>query len=99
KIPCTISEEGFGAVVETHCNASLPTITILIGDISRGFRLPDSRLILIAEEELFGKRVRRRGVSEVRKKQLLASLAELKPGDFMVHIDHGIGLYRGLQHI
>jgi transcription-repair coupling factor (superfamily II helicase) len=74
-------------------------VTILIGDISRGFRLPDSRLILIAEEELFGKRVRRRGVSEVRKKQILASLAELKPGDFMVHIDHGIGLYRGLQHI
>jgi transcription-repair coupling factor (superfamily II helicase) len=103
KIPCFISEGGFGTV-ETHCNASLhntslPFISILIGDISRGFRLPDSRLILIAEEELFGKRVKRRGVSEVRKKQLLASLAELKPGDFMVHIDHGIGLYRGLQHI
>jgi transcription-repair coupling factor (superfamily II helicase) len=104
KIPCSISEGDFGATVETHCNtspfnASPPAITILIGDISRGFRLPDSRLILIAEEELFGKRVKRRGVSEVRKKQLLASLAELKPGDFMVHIDHGIGLYRGLQHI
>ena len=98
-ISCSISEAGFSEVVETHSNASLATITILIGDISRGFRLPSSRLILIAEEELFGKRVRRRGVSEVRKKQLLASLAELKPGDYMVHIDHGIALYRGLQHI
>ncbi len=100
-IPCTISEAGFHDVVgaETQRAASLPSITILIGDISRGFRLPSSRLILIAEEELFGKRVRRRGVSEMRKKQLLASLAELKPGDYMVHIDHGIGLYRGLQHI
>jgi transcription-repair coupling factor (superfamily II helicase) len=97
KIPCSISEARFGDVVEF--NKSRPSVTILIGDISRGFRLPDSSLILIAEEELFGKRVRRRGVSEVRKKQLLASLAELKPGDYMVHIDHGIGLYRGLQHI
>jgi transcription-repair coupling factor (superfamily II helicase) len=35
----------------------------------------------------------------MRKKQLLASMAELKPGDYMVHIDHGIALYRGLQHI
>jgi transcription-repair coupling factor (superfamily II helicase) len=94
---CTISEAGFLDAVRRK--ESQTSITILIGDISRGFRLPDSRLILIAEEELFGKRVRRRGVSEVRKKQLLASLAELKPGDFMVHIDHGIGLYRGLQHI
>jgi transcription-repair coupling factor (superfamily II helicase) len=74
-------------------------VTLLLGDISRGFRLPESGLVMIAEEELFGKRIKRRGVSEVRKKQILASLAELKSGDFMVHIDHGIGLYRGLQHI
>jgi transcription-repair coupling factor (superfamily II helicase) len=111
KIPCVISEAGFQDVVslppfqgegrggDGGKDYRSAAITILIGDISRGFRLSDSRLILIAEEELFGKRVKRRGVSEVRKKQLLASLAELKPGDYMVHIDHGIGLYRGLQHI
>ena len=97
KIPCIISEAGFGDVAGRK--EFQPSVTILVGDISRGFRLPASHLILIAEEELFGKRVRRRGVSEMRKKQLLASLAELKPGDYMVHIDHGIGLYRGLQHI
>ena len=74
-------------------------VVLLLGDISRGFRQPDSRLAVIAEEELFGKRVRRHGVSEVRKQQILSSLAELKPGDHMVHVDHGIGLYRGLQHI
>lgn len=100
-IPCSITEEGFGDVVRVVSpqKTALPVVKILVGDISRGFRLPDSHLVLIAEEELFGKRVKRRGVSEVRKKQLLASLAELKPGDYMVHIDHGIGLYRGLQHI
>lgn len=97
KLPCFITEALFpDALPRSQAESA---IAILIGDISRGCRLPDSHLILIAEEELFGKRVRRRGVSEVRKKQLLASLAELKPGDYMVHIDHGIGLYRGLQHI
>ena len=112
KLPCFISEAGFACpppgLPPLRGGVLLPPpagegwgggIHILIGDISRGFRLPDSHLILIAEEELFGRRVRRRGVSEMRKKQLLASLAELKPGDYMVHIDHGIGLYRGLQHI
>ncbi|MBC8018339.1 MAG: transcription-repair coupling factor, partial [Verrucomicrobia bacterium] len=104
RIPCDISESSFSEAVSglTTTNPLLNqegAITLLMGDISHGFRLPDSRLVLIAEEELFGKRVRRRGVSEVRKKQILASLAELKPGDFMVHIDHGIGRYHGLQHI
>jgi len=95
-IPCSISETSF---IEA-ASAPIGTAVVLqMGDISRGFRLPEGRLVLIAEEELFGRRVRRRGVSEVRKKQILASLAELKPGDFMVHIDHGIGRYHGLQHI
>ena len=72
---------------------------ILIGEISRGFRLEEERLVVVAEEEIFGKRVKRRGLSEARKKQLLTSLAELKPGDHMVHIDFGVALYRGLQHL
>ena len=102
KIPSIISEASFAGSLppfQGEGRVGEGIVKILIGELSRGFRLPDSRLVLIAEEELFGKRVRRRGVSEVRKKQLLASLAELKPGDYMVHIDHGIGLYRGLQHI
>jgi len=101
-IPCILSETSFVEAVgeERHSDTSQPAVvTLLLGDISRGFRQPDSRLALIAEEELFGKRVRRHGISEVRKKQILSSLAELKPGDHMVHVDHGIGLYRGLQHI
>ena len=95
-LSCTISEASFS---ETIATPNSTNVTLLMGDISRGFRLTDARLVLIAEEELFGKRVRRRGISEVRKKQILSSLAELKPGDFMVHIDHGIGRYHGLQHI
>jgi len=96
-IPGFISEATFSEVVAGNPPPS--GVTLIMGEISRGFRLPSSRLALIAEEELFGKRVRRRGLSEVRKKQILASLAELKPGDYMVHVDHGIGLYRGLQHV
>ena len=72
---------------------------VLIGEISRGFRLEEERLAVIAEEEIFGKRVRRRGITEARKKQILSSLAELKPGDHIVHVDHGVGWYRGLQHM
>ncbi len=71
-----------------------------VGDLSKGFRLPEARLAVIAEEELFGKRIRRKSsLTALRTKQIMASLAELKPGDAMVHIDHGIGIYRGLQHL
>ncbi|BCG45452.1 Transcription-repair coupling factor [Citrifermentans bremense] len=74
-------------------------VEILTGEISRGFRLEEERLVVVAEEEIFGKRVKRRGLSEAKKKQLLTSLAELKPGDHMVHVDFGVAIYRGLEHL
>ncbi len=91
----TISERSFPRERSRRDNK----LVILVGELSRGFRLPEEKLLVIAEEELFGKRVKRRGLTEARKKQLLSSLAELKPGDPMVHIDFGIGIYRGLQHL
>ncbi len=74
-------------------------VSILVGELSRGFRLAEDKLVVVAEEEIFGQRVKRRGLTEARKKQILTSLAELKPGDYMVHIDFGVALYRGLQHL
>ena len=96
-ISCTLHEaEPF----DSEALAVNTDLLLTIGDLSRGFRLPDAKLAVIAEEELFGKRTRRKtGVTALRTKQILASLAELKPGDAMVHLDHGIGIYRGLQHL
>jgi transcription-repair coupling factor (superfamily II helicase) len=95
RLPLELSEERFPKAA-----ARAPgRVEVLIGDIARGFRLEAERLVVIAEEEIFGKRVKRRGLSEARKKQLLTSLAELKPGDHMVHIDFGVAIYRGLEHI
>jgi len=94
-VSLSVSEDRFGA------GAALagPGIMLLTGEISRGFRLAGEGLVVIAEEEIFGKRVKRRDISEIRKKQILLSLEELKPGDFMVHTDFGVGLYQGLQHL
>ena len=91
----TLSERDFPGEAATPGDRP----AVLLGEISRGFRLLDERLTIIAEEELFGRRIRRRGLTEARKKQILSSLAEMKSGDFIVHLDHGIGYYRGLQHI
>ncbi|HBA87350.1 MAG TPA: transcription-repair coupling factor [Geobacter sp.] len=95
RLPLELSEERFPAAA----NRPPGRVEILIGEISRGFRLKDERLVVVAEEEIFGKRVKRRGLSEAKKQQLLTSLAELKPGDHMVHLDFGVALYRGLEHL
>jgi transcription-repair coupling factor (superfamily II helicase) len=71
---------------------------ILIGELSAGFRLPADGLSLVTGEQIFGERRRRRGRA-IDVGKFLASLAELKPDDLVVHIDHGIGRYKGLRHL
>ncbi len=76
----------------------VPKITI--GGLNNGFYLPNEKLNIICEEEIFGRRShRQKKTGRQRAKQLMTSLAELKNGDFIVHTDHGIGRYLGLTHL
>ncbi len=69
------------------------------GRISGGFHLPGLNLVLLSEEEIFGKKVLRRRVRPVREGYFLKSFGELAEGDFVVHTEHGIGRYQGLQKL
>jgi len=69
------------------------------GKISLGFHFPGLKLVMISEEDIFGKKVARRRTRPVREGYFLQSFGELKEGDYVVHTDHGIGIYRGLQKL
>ncbi|MBW2454681.1 MAG: transcription-repair coupling factor [Deltaproteobacteria bacterium] len=77
-------------------------VHVTVGPLARGMVAPAEGLVLITEEEIFGSRThrrRRRAQSgKARSKQLLEDLRSLAVGDFVVHIEHGIGRYEGLSH-
>lgn len=74
-------------------------VTILIGHISSGFEFPSEKIIFVAEAELFGEKAYRRKTSSKKSlRRILSSLGQLKESDHIVHIDYGIGIYRGLKH-
>jgi transcription-repair coupling factor (superfamily II helicase) len=74
-------------------------IVIREGRISGSFEYPGMNLIVISDEEIFGKKTHRRKWRPAREGFFLKSFGELKEGDFVVHTEHGIGLYRGLQKL
>ncbi len=77
---------------------SLPgRLEIRIAPLSEGFSLPLARLAVVTEEEIFGKRERRRQRSGWREGAAVEGLGQLAPGDHLVHAEHGIGIYRGLM--
>src|SRR5206468_460385 len=71
----------------------------LVGELTRGVWLPADRLALVTEAEIFGERRQVRRGPRARPADFLSTLAELKPNDYVVHVDHGIGIYRGLRHM
>ncbi len=73
-------------------------VKVLVGGLDRGFLWPKERLAVVCEEEIFGKRVRRRARKPVSG-IFLNSFQDLHAGDFVVHVDHGIGVYRELAHL
>ncbi|CCI85138.1 transcriptional repair coupling factor [Lactobacillus pasteurii DSM 23907 = CRBIP 24.76] len=71
---------------------------ILVGNFSQGFNLPASKLIYLTERELFNKRVqRKKAIRTLENAQRLRNYTELKPGDYVVHVNHGIGRFEGIQ--
>ena len=74
-------------------------ISIILGKLSGGFDFPGMRLAVVTEHELFfqPKKKTRRKMFQEGKRQLL--LEDLKPGDFVVHVNYGVGRYEGIENI
>jgi transcription-repair coupling factor (superfamily II helicase) len=71
---------------------------VVIGPLHQGFRIPEANLVLMTFDETFGTR-KRQPPSKAYPSHYLTSLSELKQDDYVVHLDHGIGVYRGLKFL
>ncbi len=71
---------------------------LVVAELSGGCRLTTAGILVLTGAELFQRSPVRRGRSRARGKPI-SSLMQLDPGDLVVHLSHGIGLYRGLKHI
>ncbi|MFE8704038.1 transcription-repair coupling factor [Cytobacillus sp. FJAT-54145] len=73
-------------------------VQIMKGSLNTGFELPIQKLAVITEEELFNKKPkkspRRQKLSNAER---IKSYSELKVGDYVVHVNHGIGKYLGIE--
>ncbi|MGB9753993.1 transcription-repair coupling factor [Roseiflexus castenholzii] len=91
--------EGMQRDIEPAVDPSL--FTAIHGSLDAGFRLPALRLTLFSDSEIFGWRQRRIVTGKQRRRERsvedrAAFLRGLKPGDYVVHIEHGIAVYEGL---
>ena len=77
-----------------------PALALTLAPLDRGLFLPQAELLVVTESVLFGERIlqrRRREVSATNQELAFRSLSELTLNAPVVHIDHGVGRYMGLE--
>jgi len=89
-------EEIHPFIIKAGEHQIIPLI-ITYGNISSGFIYPESSLLIVTEEEMFGKRTKRRPPTKQKVRSFLTSFQDIKEGDYVVHVYHGVGQYEGLK--
>ena len=90
--------ENYGLVLPVLPGISYPKRSrewgIIEGPIRRGFRTDD--IIVLTEDDIAGPKKRVVKKQWGSRDEFLASFKDLTPGELVVHVDHGIGVYRGI---
>lgn len=68
------------------------------GHVEAGYEYPLIKFVVISETDIFG-RTRKKRKRKTYEGQKIQSFSDLKPGDYVVHENHGIGIYRGIEKI
>lgn len=95
-----ISERDIPAYFSEELDRKMTEGEILVtaGFLREGIEYPDSGFVFISESDIFGsarkkKKIKRYSGDKIR------SLRDISPGDYVVHENYGVGIYRGLEKI
>lgn len=77
---------------------NLRGINFQLGNLSGGFSLPNARLIVLTEKNIFGGQIHRHKNKKFDNAgDKIKHFSDIKPGDYVVHVDNGIGKYLGVE--
>ncbi|MDF2569620.1 MAG: mfd [Sporomusa sp.] len=93
-----LSDEGITTIMAQEGNMPLipGAVIVLAGTLSGGFELPQAKLAVLTELDIFGRQKKKRRL-RVGKDQQITYFRDINLGDYVVHINHGIGKYVGVE--
>ncbi len=92
EISCTLAKS-FDEIPEAG------KIVVTHGGLRRGFEYPLIQTVVISDKEIFGESKKKRKKARISKENRIDSFTDLHVGDFVVHQNHGIGQYVGLERL
>lgn len=84
------------AVVASQAVLPEKLVSIMQGTLLNGFELPEARLVVVTEKDIFG-RQKKKLLQKKEQGEKISHFREIKVGDYVVHVNHGIGKYLGVE--
>ena len=84
------------AVIPNPDTIEAKLVNVAEGFLSGGFEFPDAGLVVITEKDIFGHQKKKRRISSSSEGSKISHFREIRVGDYVVHVNHGIGKYLGV---
>ncbi|WP_096156068.1 transcription-repair coupling factor [Bacillus sp. FJAT-45066] len=99
KLSTTLTDYGLDMrIISADSSFAHGQIQLVEGDLQSGFELPMQKLAVITEEELFKKKAKKpQKRQKLSNAERIKTYSELNVGDHVVHVNHGIGKYLGIE--
>ncbi len=82
---------------ETNTPPEAQTVRVEVRDLETGLEWIPGKLLLLTETEIYGRQKKKYQARFTDEGTKLSSFTDLKVGDYVVHINHGIGQYKGIE--
>ena len=93
----SLAQDGIDAIFADSVTTLISaTVLVTVGTINAGFELPHARLAVVAEMDIMGRQKKKRAL-RTSKEQQITYFRDINVGDYVVHVNHGIGKYAGVE--
>lgn len=98
KVSATLDDFGIPSIITKADSLQVRTVQVVSGALQGGFELSAANLVVLTEHELFAKATKKQPKRQTMKNtERLRSYTDLKKGDYVVHVNHGVGRYMGMK--
>ncbi len=74
-------------------------VMVCYGKVKRGFEYPMLKFVVISESDIFGGEKKKKKKRRIYEGEKIQSFSDLSVGDYVVHENHGLGIYRGIEKV
>ncbi len=101
RLATDLMDEGLNAFYSDNSQRELQPgeIMTFYGNVLKEFEYPMLKFVVISESDIFGKQNRKKKKKKVYEGQKIRDFSDLKIGDYVVHENHGLGIYKGIEKV